>query len=159
MDYMSLGNARIRDKRTGKKISIFQRVEELKRDIKAMLPEVEPSSYIKMLSRIRREHDGILWKGKVGNVRKLPVELRLRDKLTFNEKIVYDYLLKNQLCPGTVYRWFIATRLPEDIKEKLAKNMIGQAQAMKIACNRKKVRMSNLGLIVIEELRTIVGGL
>jgi len=159
MGYMRLGNTRIRDRRTGKKLNIFQRVEEIRRDIKEIMPEVDPSRYIPMFSRIRREYRGVLYKGKVGVVRKLPMELRLKDELTANEKILYEYLLKNNLNPCTTYRWFIATRIPEDIKEKLAKGQIGYNQAMHISANRKRVRESNMGLLVIEELKTIVGGL
>ena len=158
MSYMRLGNCRIREKDRKKK-NIFDKVNEIKRDIRRTIPEVDEYRYINMLSRCRRKYRGVLYKGRIGNIKKLPVELRLKDDLTVNERILYDYMLKNKLNPCTTYRWFIATRIPDDIKEKLGKNLISTKKAMEISANRKRVRESNQGLLIMEELRTIVGGL
>ena len=158
MSYMRLGNCRIRDK-DGHKKNIFDRVNEIKIDLRRLFPEIDESEYIRMFSRCRRKYSGILYKGRVGNVRKLPVELRMRDELTANEKILYDYMLKNQLNPCTTYRWILATRIPNDIKEKLVKGMITVKKAMEISANRKRVKESNQGLLMMEELRTIMGAL
>lgn len=158
MSYMRLGNCRIRDK-DGHKKNIFDRVNEIKADLRKLFPEINESEYIRMFSRCRRKYRGVLYKGRIGKVNKLPVELRMRDELTANERILYDYLMKNKLNPCTTYRWFIATRIPNDIKDKLAKGQITVKKAMEISANRKRVRESNQGLLMMEELRNIVRGL
>ena len=76
--------------------------------------------------------------------------------LTEVEEILYGYLIRKGLNPCTTYRWFIATRLPDDIKYKLAKGQIGQAQAMKISANRRRTKQSVDGLLMMEEIRTII---
>jgi len=158
MGYMRLGNCRIREK-DGHKKSIFDKVNEIKEDLRTLFPEIDDSRYINMLSRCRRKYRGVLYKGKIGKVLKLPVEFRFKDELSASELILYDYLLKNKLNPCTTYRWFIATRIPDDIKEKLSLGQISTKKAMEISANRKRVRESNLGLLMMEELRTIVRGL
>lgn len=51
MSYDRIGNTRIRE--NGKKRNIFDRVNEIKSDIKSILPEVEGDKLISMLSKIR----------------------------------------------------------------------------------------------------------
>jgi len=103
MCYMRLGNCRIREK-DGHKKSIFDKVNEIKEDLRMLFPEIDDSKYIRMLSRCGRKYRGVLYKGRVGKVMKLPVELRMRDELTSNELILYDYLLKKKLNICTTYR-------------------------------------------------------
>lgn len=152
MSYDRIGNTHIRE--NGKKRSIFDKVNEIKRDLKAILPEVEGDKLIAMLSKIRtylsHKKKGVPigrngWKG-------------YRD-LTFNEKVLYEYLLKQGLCPSTTYRWFIATRIPSDVRDKLEKGQLSMKKAFQISANRRRVKESNTGLMMIEELRTIVRGL
>ncbi|MEM3126492.1 MAG: hypothetical protein QW331_00270 [Candidatus Woesearchaeota archaeon] len=149
MSYDRIGNTRIRDH--GKKKCIFDKVNEIKNDIHLILPELEGEKLIAMLSKIRtylaHKKKGVPigrrgWKG-------------YRD-LTVNERILYEYLLKHELTPGTCYRWFIATRIPDDVKDKLSKGQLSLRKAMEISANRRKVAMSNQGLLVMEELRTIM---
>lgn len=64
-------------------------------------------------------------------------------------------MLRNKLNPSTTYRWFLATRVPDDVKEKLAKGQIGYNLVLRIAWNRKKATQTNQGLLLIEELRAI----
>lgn len=158
MGYMRLGNHRIREKGRVKK-SIFDKINEIKSDLRRIIPEVGEAGYIKMFSRCSRFYTGKLYKGRVGNVMKLPVDLRLKEDLTANERILYDYMLKNKLNPATTYRWFLAVRIPDDIKEKLEKNQLSAKVAMQISANRKRVKQSNQGILMMEELRTIVRGL
>lgn len=152
MSYDRIGNYRIRDK--GHKKCIFDKVNEIKRDIKEILPELESDKLIIMLSKIRT----YLSHKKKG----IPLGRRgykgFRD-LTNNERILYDYMLRNGLNPSTTYRWFIATRMPSDVKDKLIKGQLSQKKAMQIAANRRRVKMSNQGILLIEELRTTMRGL
>ena len=149
MSYDRIGNWRIREK-DGKKKNLFIKVGEIKRDIKEIIPEVEDFRLIEMLGHCRRHYEGKLFYGRRTNPNKKPREL------TVNERIIYDYLLKKGLNPSTVYRWFLATRLPADIKEKLSKGQIGQKQAMQIAANRRRTKNSNLGLLMIEEITNAI---
>ncbi|HLP79238.1 MAG TPA: hypothetical protein VK158_01250 [Acidobacteriota bacterium] len=152
MSYDRIGNTRIRDH--GKKKSIFDKVNEIKNDVKLILPEVEGEKLIAMLSKIRtylaHKKKGVPlgrrgWKG-------------FRD-LTANERILYEYLLKHDLNASTTYRWFIATRLPSDVQEKLSKNQISMRKAMELSANRRRMAMSNQGLLVMEELRNLMRAL
>jgi hypothetical protein len=54
------------------------------------------------------------------------------------------------------YRWFIATRIPSDIKYKLSKGQISYKTAMKISSNRRRTKNSVDGLMLMEEIRNIV---
>ncbi len=139
----------------GKKRSIFDRVYEIKQHIKVILPEVEGDRIIRMLSHCRRYYEGKLHYGR----RSVKTNLTRVKDLTEAERILYDLLLKLDLNPSTTYRWFLATRVPSDIKEKLEKGQISQKKALEISANRKRVKQSNIGLLMMEEIRTIMRGL
>lgn len=147
---------RIRE--NGKKRNLFQKVEEIKRQLKQTLPELSPNRYIPILARCRNYYEGNLYYGRKTTD---PEEKRKRKKLQLTdiERIVYDFLLRNNYNPSTTYRWFLACRVPDDIKEKLEKNQISYRVAMATSYNRKRVRESNMGILMLEEMRTIVRGL
>ena len=151
MSYDRLGNTRIRyntvidGKIVGRKRSIFDKVNEIKHDLKTIIPEVRSDDLIGMFSRCRNYYYGKLYFGR----RDIKENRKKRD-LTVNERILYDYLLKNNLNPSTIYRWFIATRLPQDIREQLAKGKIGQRIAMQISSNRRRTKDSTEGLLMME---------
>lgn len=108
LSYMNLNSARIRE--NGKKRSLFDKVNEINQFIKTILPEIDADKLVGIMSRCRRYYEGKLHYGRRDS------EIRRPSELTFNERIVYDYLLKNNLNPSTVYRWFLASRIPVDIK-------------------------------------------
>lgn len=137
----------------GKKINIFNRINKIKNDLKELIPEIEEDKFLSMLSHIRNFYYNKLYFGRVGNKEKKKKEL------TANEKIILDYLIKNNLNPSTTYRWFIACRLPSDIKEKLSKGQISFKKAVIIADNRKKSKLSNTGLLMIEEINNTIQSL
>ena len=151
MSYDRLGNCRIRN--NGRKVDIFQKVGEIKRQLNEIIPEIEGDKLIAMLSHCRNYYYGKLCYGRRDSPGRKPREL------TQNERIMYDFVLKNNLNPCTTYRWFIATRIPADIKDKLVKGQLSQKKAMEISANRRRVKESNAGLLMMEEIRTIVGGL
>lgn len=136
----------------GKKILIFDRINRIKNDLKAVIPEVEEDRFLSMLSHIRNFQYGHLHYGRST----IPENLNRKRELTANEKMLYDYMLKNNLNPSTTYRWFVACRLPSDVKDKLQKGQISFKKAMLISDNRKKSKMSNTGLLMIEEINNIV---
>jgi hypothetical protein len=150
MSYDRIGNCRIRE--NGRKINIFDKVNEIKQHLKDIIPEIESDKLIVILSHCRAYYEGKLHYGR----RNVPENLQRTRELTTNERIVYEYLLKSKLNPSTTYRWFIATRLPQDIREKLAKGQIGQKKAMEISANRRNVKLSNMGLLMTEEIRKTI---
>ena len=150
MSYDRIGNYRIRE--NGRKINIFDKVNEIKQHLKDIIPEIEGDKLIVILSHCRAYYEGKLHYGR----RNVPENLQRKKELTANERIVYEYLLKSKLNPSTTYRWLIATRLPQDIREKLAKGQIGQKKAMEISANRRNVKMSNMGLLMMEDIRNAI---
>lgn len=138
-----------------KKVPIFDRINRIKNDLKALIPEVEEDKFLSMLSHIRNFSYGKLHYGR----RAIPENLERKRELTANERIIYDYMLKNNLNPSTTYRWFVACRLPSDVKDKLQKGQISFKKAMIINDNRQKSKMSNTGLLMIEEINNIVSSL
>jgi len=143
-------NTKVRYK--GKKIAIFDRINLIKNDLKELIPEIDEDKFLSMMSHIRNFYYGKLHYGRRNN----PENLNRKRDLTANEKIVLDYLLKNNLNPSTTYRWFVACRLPSDIKEKLKDGKVSFKKAFLIADNRKKSKLSNEGLLMMEEINNIV---
>lgn len=148
MDYMTLNNAHVRE--NGRKRSLFDKVNELKNFIKTILPEIEGDKLMGVLAHCRRYYEGKLYYGRRTNPHKR------RRELTHNERIVYDYLLRNNLKPSTVYRWFLASRIPTDIQALLNKGQISVKKAFQLSANRLRNRLSREGLILMEEMREIV---
>ena len=146
-------NKQIRE--NGKKINIFDKVNRIRKDLKSLLPEIEDDKIIHMFSHIRNFFYGNLHYGR----RNVPENKRRKRKLTNAETILLDYMMKNNLNPSTTYRWMIACRVPADIKDKLAKGQISITKAMQISANRKRVRESNTGLMMIEEINNILKSL
>ena len=146
-------NKQIRE--NGKKINIFDKVNQIRSDLKSLLPEVEDDKIIPMFSHVRNFFYGKLHYGR----RNVPGNEKRKRELTKAETILLDYMMKNNLNPSTTYRWMIACRVPADIKEKLAKGQVSIAKAMQISANRKKVRESNTGLMMIEEINNILRSL
>ncbi len=139
----------------GKKISIWDRINRIKNDLKELLPEIEEDKFLSMASHVRNFYYGKLHYGRRNN----PENQKKKRELTEAEKILLDYYMKNNLNPSTTYRWFIACRLPSDVKEKLQKGQVSFKKAMLIADNRKKSKLSNTGLLMIEEINNVVRSL
>jgi hypothetical protein len=142
----------------GQRLSVFDKVNQIEKGLNQLLPEFDRSGFIKILSKCRRFYEGKLYHGRYTSDKK-EQKKRKRLELTEVERIVYQFLLERKLNPSTVYRWFLSTRLPKDIKDKLANKQIPVKKAMEIAANRRRVRSSNQGLLMMEEMLTIIGGL
>ena len=139
----------------GKKVPIFDRINRIKSDIKELLPEIEEDKFLSMMSHVRNYFYGNLHYGRRG----IPENIKRKRELTANEKIILDYLLKNELSPATTYRWFIACRMSSDIVDKLQKGKLSFRRAFLIADNRKKSKLSSTGLLMMEEINSIVSSL
>jgi hypothetical protein len=153
---MRIGNWRIR--RNGRKINLFDMVKEIREDLKALVPELSPDGkpipndvLIPLLSKIRtyyrhkKKGVPVGRKGSKG----------YRD-LTKVEHVIFDYMIRTKLNPCTTYRWFIASRLPEDLMEQLKEGNLSQKMAMKLSAARKKDKDSAVGLYIMEQVRSIV---
>nr|AQS33910.1 hypothetical protein [uncultured archaeon] len=103
-------NRRIRME--GRKIDIFAEVNEIKKHIGEILPELDGDRLIIMMSHCRQYYEGHLHYGRRG----IPENQQKKRDLTEAENILYELLLKLKLNPSTSYRWFLATRIPQDIK-------------------------------------------
>ena len=149
MSYDRIGNCNVRS--NGRKVNIFDKVNSIKAELKEILPEVDGEKLVVLFSKVRTFY---LHKKKG-----VPVGRAYNGKfrkMTEIEELLYGYLLKNGLNPSTTYRWFIATRIPVDVKHKLATNQISYKTAMQISANRRRTKNSVQGLILMEEIRAIV---
>lgn len=146
-------NHRVRFK--GRKVNLFDRINTIKSDLKELLPEIEEDKFLSMASHVRNFYYGKLHYGR----RAIPENLSKKRELTEAEKILLDYYLKNDINPSTAYKWFVGCRIPSDLKEKLAKGKVSFKKAYLIADNRKKSKLSNTGLIMMEEINNIVRSL
>lgn len=133
---------------------MLDKVVQLKKDFKVLLPEIEQDKYIIMLSHIAYYQNRKQYRARNGRNGKYKVK-----SLTPGETIVLDYLLKNNLVPITIYKWFRVCKVPEDIKTRLRKGEVSVKEAIATATNRLKLRQSNTGLIMIEEINNIVSSL
>jgi len=138
-----------------RRITALDKVNLIKRDFKTLLPEIEQDKYIVMLGHCayfcenKKEY-------RARNGRKKIYKIK---QLTEAEKIMLDYLLKNNLVPITTYRWFRASKVPEDIMTKLRNGQISVKESIRASTNRLKQKQSNTGLIVLEEINNIVSSL
>jgi len=149
MSYDRIGNTHVRI--DGRKVNIFDKVQEIKQDLKELLPEIEGDKLIAIFSRVRTYYTNKKKGVYVGRSNK-----NILRPLTEIEDILYTYSLQKGLNPSTTYRWFIATRLPSDVKIQLQKGQISYKIAMKISANRRRTKHSADGLILMEEIRNIV---
>jgi hypothetical protein len=147
---------KIRD--NGKLISIFDKVNMVQKRLNQLLPELDHIGILKAMSRCRQYYEKKLYYGRRTSD---PNEIKKRQKLQLTpvEKIIYEFLIKEKLNPSTTYRWFLATRLPEDVKERLQKGEIPAKIALKIGANRRRNKTSNQGLLMMEEMNEIIAGL
>lgn len=135
-----------------RRISMMDKTILVKRELKSLLPEIEEDKYLHMLSHLCNfdKNKKQYW---TRDSRKKTRTLRC---LTSAEIVFLDYLLKNNLNPKTTYRWFLVSKLPEDIKDKLKKGFISVSQARKVATNRLRQRESNEGLSMMVDIQEIV---
>lgn len=76
--------------------------------------------------------------------------------LSERELVLYDLLLRNGYNPSTVYKWFLITKVPEDILGRIRRQEISQKQALRMACNRRHLKEVNLGLQLMEAARAVI---
>lgn len=138
-----------------RRLSMMEKTIQVKKDLKLLLPEIEEDKYLFMLSHL----SNVLPNKQEYHNRNSRKRTRSIRQLTEAEKVFLDYLIKNNLNPKTTYRWFLVSKLPEDIKESLQKGKLSVAQARKVATNRLRQRDSNTGLQMLEEISGVIRSL
>jgi hypothetical protein len=116
----------------------FRKVMEIKSALNALLPEVTDEQLRCMTYRVLRHNYG-----------------RIK-RLTTDEHVIQDYLLRIGLNANTLYRWFCESRLPEDVKSQLVSGKIKASQALLISKNRERQYQVSLGWQIIEQGRQLV---
>lgn len=99
----------------------LQRFEELKKRLYSEFSWLSGRDFSQLLGKIGHYHydrKGLMLVGE--------------------ERALYDFLMKNGYNPYTVYRWALLERVPEEIKQKLKENKIGQKKAISEAYVRKR---------------------
>ena len=147
MSYMKLNNTHIRD--NGKKRNLFDKVNEIRETINVLVPEIDGEKLIIILNHIRRDFENKYYYGRQGKS-----DIRL--ELTPNERLIKEFFLKEGLNPATVYRWFLAVRVPSDVMDKLRKGLISQKKAYEISVNRRRNQKSSDVVILMESRREMV---
>lgn len=89
MSYMRLGNHQIRE--NGHRRSIFDKVNEIRQDLKTLFPEVEDDRWIAIFSHCRNFHRGNLHYGRKGSKTERPREL---SEIIENLKKEFPYIIR-----------------------------------------------------------------
>ena len=147
MSYMKLNNHHIRE--NGKKRNLFDKVNEIREKINVIVPEIDGERMLAILCHIRRDFENKYFYGRRGRT-----DIKL--ELTANERLIKEIILKDRLNPSTVYRWFLASRIPSDVMYKLRHGMISQKKAYEISVNRKSKQKSGDSVILMENMREII---
>ncbi len=147
MSYMRLNNINVRE--NGKKRNLFDKVNELRQKINVVVPEIDGQRMLVILNHIRMERDDEYYYGRKGRS-------GIKKELTQMEHFIKELLIREGLNVSTVYRWFLACRIPSDIMDKLRKGLISQKKAYEIALNRKKNQKSAQTLLLMENIRQII---
>lgn len=138
-----------------RRITMLDKVNLIKKDFKILLPEIETDKYIVMLSHVAYFCEN----GKEYRARNGRKKMYHTKPLTEAEKIMLDYLLKNNIVPITAYKWFRVSKVPEDVMSKLRNGQLSVKEAIRTATNRLKQKQSNTGIIMIEEINNIISAL
>jgi len=107
-----------------KTMNVFQKIKIVREIIKEVFPKMEIEQLTQEVQFLANN-----WHGKK---RKTGI------KLTRQQMVLYDLLLKNQYYPDTVYRWLLLATAPEDVKEKLRNQEISIKTALNLRRQQKE---------------------
>jgi len=105
-------------------MNVFQKIKIVREIIKEVFPKMEIEQLTQEVQFLANN-----WHGKK---RKTGI------KLTRQQMVLYDLLLKNQYYPDTVYRWLLLATAPEDVKEKLRNQEISIKTALNLRRQQKE---------------------
>jgi hypothetical protein len=124
-------------------LDVFEKMDFVKTLLRNRFPEIDDSNQMAVtLCRLSHYASG-----------------KYKAELTDRERILLDLLLKEDINCSTLYKWYLLTRSPSDVKMKLRKGIISQKQAFRMNANRKRVKELTIGLELMEEARTFIRGL
>jgi len=72
------------------------------------------------------------------------------------ELMIYEILIKNDLNPSTVYKWYCLTRTPQDLQQRIRSGKINQKQALRMTLNRRREKEMGLAMQVLTEGRDVI---
>jgi hypothetical protein len=84
--------------------STLKRVEEINQLVKNLFPKITKKGTRMILSKCAHYH------------------YDKKRKISTEELMLYDVLIKHNLNPSRVYKWYLVSLLPEDIKDDVEKN-------------------------------------
>lgn len=73
--------------------------------------------------------------------------------LTELEMILFDTLIRNDISPGTTYKWMCLTSIPKDLFHQLSTGRISQKQALRYNAKRQRDREIEQGLQIMQMVR------
>ncbi|OIO63014.1 hypothetical protein AUJ83_01910 [Candidatus Woesearchaeota archaeon CG1_02_33_12] len=76
-----------------------------------------------------------------------------RNTLNETELILYDTLIRNDVNPATVYKWFCLTMMPNDLFHQLGTGRISQKRALMLNAKRRRDKEIAMGLEIMEIVR------
>lgn len=147
------------------KTNLLRRVEKVMTDLKRMFPNIalDEGKVTHILARCRRHYDHNLYYGRQG----VPANRRRQRQLKPDEMLIYNYIkdlkfIENgrevYVNPSTLYRNFLAIRVPEDLRDELLAGKISQVQATKLARMRKSTQQFGQAQIILQEFYNVVAG-
>ncbi len=110
---------------------VFEKVSTFRKLVKTIFQELDDSALIEMLREVSTWHysrKGIL----------------SQDHLK-----LYELMMNNSYNPNTTYKWFLLTRSPFELREKLKLNLISQREAFAV-----KKQLNTLASTSQQELLT-----
>lgn len=118
--------------------TVFEQIESVKKILSPIVSEGENFRRRGLILRCV--------KFKTGQVKKLSKE----------ESMIYDLLLKNKLNPKTVYEWLLLENVPAHIKEKLVQKKISLNEARIQFVKWKRLSDTHAGNALMDEIKNII---
>ena len=105
-------------------MNVFEKI----RVVREVVGSVYPGLCVEELSRIV----GFLANNWHGNKRKKHI------RLTRQQLLVYDLLMKHGYNPATVYKWFLLATAPQDVREQVRQNNVPIVKALRYRRNARQ---------------------
>lgn len=147
------------------KTNLLKRVEKVMNDLKRLFPNMtlDEAKVTHILARCRRHYEKNLFYGR----QSVPANRRRQRHLTPDEQLIYNYIKDLKFIekgkevyvnPSTLYRNFLAIRVPSDLKQDLMDGKVSQSQAIKLAHMRKATQQFGQAKIILEEFYNVIVG-
>lgn len=121
-----------------KRVNVFEQIKSAK---EILLPVVADGDSFRLRGLVLR-----CVKYRLGKVKKLNRE----------EAQTYDLLLKNKLCPKTVYEWLLLEDVPQHIKEKIVQRKLSLNAARMQYVQWKRLNGTRAGKALMEDILSVI---